>query len=79
MLGRRVGAPDADVERAAGGMDVRVRDRADLQGLPLSATQYYTRTDVVYDAELDQVYLAGEATRRSKLISGFSQVAQRYT
>jgi DNA-binding transcriptional LysR family regulator len=48
--------------------------------LPLSATQYYTRTDVVYvpvvDAELDQVYLASEATRRSKLISGFSQVAQ---
>ena len=49
--------------------------------LPLSATQYYTRTDVVYvpvvDAELDQVYLASEATRRSKLISGFSEVAQR--
>jgi uncharacterized protein YhbP (UPF0306 family) len=30
----------------------------------------------VLDAELDQVYLASEATRRSKLISGFSQVAQ---
>jgi DNA-binding transcriptional LysR family regulator len=49
--------------------------------LPLSATQYYSRTDVVYvpvvDAELDQVYLACEATRRSKLISGFVQVAQR--
>ena len=49
--------------------------------LPLSATQYYTRTDVVYvtvvDAEPDQVYLACEATRRSKLISGFVQVAQQ--
>jgi DNA-binding transcriptional LysR family regulator len=49
--------------------------------LPLSATQYYTRTDVVYvavvDAEPDQVYLAVEATRRSKLISGFIRAAQQ--
>ena len=49
--------------------------------LPLSATQYYSRPDVVYvavlDAELDQVYLAYEAVRRSKLISGFVGVAQR--
>jgi len=49
--------------------------------LPLSATQYYTRTDVVYipvvDAELDQVYLACEATRRSKLIAGFIRAAQQ--
>lgn len=49
--------------------------------LPLSATQYYSRPDVVYvpvlDAELDQVYLASEATRRSKLITGFIQVAQQ--
>ena len=46
--------------------------------LPLSATQYYSRPDVVYvpvlDAELDQVYLASEATRRSKLITGFIRV-----
>jgi len=49
--------------------------------LPLSATQYYTRTDVVYvavvDAEPDQVYLAIEATRRSKLISGFIRAARQ--
>src|SRR3954470_18318699 len=49
--------------------------------LPLSATRYYSRTDVVYvpvvDAELDQVYLACDGTRRSKLISGFIEVAQR--
>jgi DNA-binding transcriptional LysR family regulator len=49
--------------------------------LPLSATQYYVRPDVVYipvlDAELDQVYLASEATRRSKLITGFIRVAQQ--
>jgi DNA-binding transcriptional LysR family regulator len=49
--------------------------------LPLSATQYYTRTDVVYvavvDAEPDQVYLAVEATRRSKLISGFIRAARQ--
>jgi DNA-binding transcriptional LysR family regulator len=49
--------------------------------LPLSATQYYGRPDVVYvpvlDAELDQVYLASEATRRSKLITAFIQVVQQ--
>jgi DNA-binding transcriptional LysR family regulator len=48
--------------------------------LPLSATRYYSRPDVVYvpvvDAELDQVYLACEATRRSNLISGFLRIAQ---
>jgi DNA-binding transcriptional LysR family regulator len=48
--------------------------------LPLSTTQYYGRPDVVYvpipDAEPDQVYLASEATRRSKLISGFIRVAE---
>jgi hypothetical protein len=49
--------------------------------LPLSATQYYSRPDVVYvpvlDAELDQVYLASEAARRSKLITTFIRVAQQ--
>jgi DNA-binding transcriptional LysR family regulator len=49
--------------------------------LPLSATQYYSRADVVYvplvDAEPDQVYLAYEAARRSKLISGFIRAAQQ--
>jgi DNA-binding transcriptional LysR family regulator len=43
--------------------------------LPLSATQHYTRPDIVYvpvtDAEPDEVLLAYEATRRSKLITGF--------
>jgi DNA-binding transcriptional LysR family regulator len=49
--------------------------------LPLSATQYYSRPDVVYvpvvDAELDQVYLASEATRRSKLITAFIRAAEQ--
>jgi DNA-binding transcriptional LysR family regulator len=49
--------------------------------LPLSATRYYSRPDVAYvpvrDAEPDQVYLATEATRRSKLITLFIGVAQR--
>src|SRR5256885_474191 len=49
--------------------------------LPLSATQYYSRPDVAYipvlDAELDQVYLASEATRRSKLITAFVRAAQQ--
>jgi hypothetical protein len=48
--------------------------------LPLSATQYYGRPDIVYvpvmDAELDQVYLASEAVRRSKLIADFIRVAK---
>jgi DNA-binding transcriptional LysR family regulator len=48
--------------------------------LPLSATQYYVRADVVYvpvvDAEPDQVYLACEATRRSKLIADFIRLAK---
>ena len=53
----------------------------DIIVLPLSATQYYSRPDVRYipvvDAELDHVYLACEATRRSKLISDFIDVAQQ--
>jgi DNA-binding transcriptional LysR family regulator len=48
--------------------------------LPLSATQYYGRPDIVYvpvvDAEPDQVYLACEAARRSKLIADFIRVAE---
>jgi DNA-binding transcriptional LysR family regulator len=48
--------------------------------LPLSATQYYGRPDIVYvpvvDAELDQVYLACEAARRSKLIADFIRLAK---
>jgi hypothetical protein len=48
--------------------------------LPLSATQYYSRPDIVYvpvvDAEPDQVYLACEAARRSKLITDFIRVAK---
>jgi hypothetical protein len=48
--------------------------------LPLSATQYYGRPDIVYvpvvDAEPDQVYLACEAARRSKLIADFSRLAK---
>jgi DNA-binding transcriptional LysR family regulator len=48
--------------------------------LPLSATQYYGRPDIVYvpvvDAEPDQVYLACAAARRSKLIADFIRVAK---
>jgi len=48
--------------------------------LPRSATQYYTRPDIVYvpvtDAEPDEVLLAHEATRRSKLIAGFIVAAR---
>jgi DNA-binding transcriptional LysR family regulator len=48
--------------------------------LPLSATQYYGRPDIVYvpvvDAEPDQVYLACEAVRRSRLISDFIRLAR---
>jgi DNA-binding transcriptional LysR family regulator len=48
--------------------------------LPMSATEYYSRADVVYvpvaDAEPDQVYLACEATRRSPLIAGFIRAAE---
>ncbi|HEY1481011.1 MAG TPA: LysR family substrate-binding domain-containing protein [Gaiellales bacterium] len=48
--------------------------------LPLSATRYYRRADIVYrplvDAEPDVVYLACEATRRSRLIAAFIRTAQ---
>ncbi|HEX3802724.1 MAG TPA: hypothetical protein VHV75_07805 [Solirubrobacteraceae bacterium] len=48
--------------------------------LPLSATRHYTRPDVVYvsltDAEPDEVLLATEASRRSRLILAFIAAAQ---
>jgi DNA-binding transcriptional LysR family regulator len=70
---RRLRSVEEKLEHVAAGHGIIV--------LPLSATQYYNRTDVVYvpivDAELDQVYLACEAARRSKLISGFIRVAQQ--
>jgi DNA-binding transcriptional LysR family regulator len=51
--------------------------------LPQSATQYYTRPDIVYvpvtDAEPDEVLLAHEATRRSKLIAAFVAAARADT
>lgn len=47
--------------------------------LPRSATQHYSRPDVVYvpvvDAEPDEVLLATEARRRSKLITAFADAA----
>jgi DNA-binding transcriptional LysR family regulator len=47
--------------------------------LPRSATQHYWRPDVVYvpvaDAEPDEVLLATEARRRSKLITAFADAA----
>jgi hypothetical protein len=46
-----------------------------------SATQHYSRPDVAYvpvpDAELDQVHLASEATRRFTLITAFIRAAQQ--
>ena len=69
---RRLRSVEEKLEHVAAGHGIIV--------LPLSATQYYKRTDVVYvhivDAELDQVYLASEATRRSRLITGFIRAAQ---
>jgi DNA-binding transcriptional LysR family regulator len=48
--------------------------------LPLSLTSYYTRQDIVYvpvtDAEPDEVLLAHEAARRSKLITAFVAAAR---
>jgi DNA-binding transcriptional LysR family regulator len=48
--------------------------------LPRSATRLYSRPDIVYralvDCEPDIVYLACEATRRSRLITAFINVAQ---
>jgi DNA-binding transcriptional LysR family regulator len=47
--------------------------------LPLSATQYYVRPDIVYvpvvDAEPDQVFLASAAQRQSALLEDFVAVA----
>jgi DNA-binding transcriptional LysR family regulator len=47
--------------------------------LPLSATLHYTRPDIVYipvtDAEPDEVLIATESSRRSKLVSGFLSAA----
>jgi DNA-binding transcriptional LysR family regulator len=48
--------------------------------LPLSATRHYTRPDVVYvpvaDAEPDEVLLAAESSRRSRLVSAFVAAAR---
>jgi DNA-binding transcriptional LysR family regulator len=49
--------------------------------LPLSATRHYTRPDIVYvpvtDAEPDEVLLASEASRRSRLVAAFVVAARR--
>jgi DNA-binding transcriptional LysR family regulator len=49
--------------------------------LPLSATAHYTRPDITYvpltDAEPDEVLLACEASRRSKLLTAFIDSARR--
>jgi DNA-binding transcriptional LysR family regulator len=48
--------------------------------LPLSATRHYTRPDVVYvpviDAAPDEVLLAAESSRRSRLITAFADAAR---
>jgi DNA-binding transcriptional LysR family regulator len=48
--------------------------------LPRSATLHYTRPDIVYvplvDAEPDEVLLACESSRRSKLVSAFTEAAR---
>jgi DNA-binding transcriptional LysR family regulator len=48
--------------------------------LPLSATRHYTRPDIVYvpvvDAAPDEVLLAHESSRRSRLVSTFVAVAR---
>lgn len=49
--------------------------------LPRSATRHYTRPDIVYvpliDAEPDEVMLAYESSRRSKLLSAFIEAARQ--
>lgn len=49
--------------------------------LPRSATRYYSRPDVVYvpvrDAEPDQIWLACESGRRSRIINRFIAAAER--
>lgn len=48
--------------------------------LPLSATRHYTRPDIVYvpvtDAAPDEVLLAIETSRRSRLLSAFVEAAR---
>ena len=48
--------------------------------LPLSVTKHYTRPDVVYvpliGAEPDEVFLAAEASRRSRLVAAFIAAAR---
>ena len=48
--------------------------------LPLSATRHYTRPDVVYvpvtDTAPDEVLLAAESSRRSRLITAFAAAAR---
>jgi DNA-binding transcriptional LysR family regulator len=48
--------------------------------LPLSATRHYTRPDIVYvpvtDAAPDEVLLAIETSRRSRLLAAFVEVAK---
>jgi DNA-binding transcriptional LysR family regulator len=48
--------------------------------LPQSATEYYTRPDIVYvpvpDAEPDEVLLASERARRAPLVSAFAEAAR---
>ena len=60
------------LEKVAAGLGIIV--------LPLSATRYYTRPDIVYvpvtDAEPDEVLLAYGAAERSKLITAFVAAAR---
>ena len=60
------------LEKVASGLGIIV--------LPLSATRFYTRPDVVYvpvvDAEPDEVLLAMEASCRSPLVAAFMRAAR---
>jgi DNA-binding transcriptional LysR family regulator len=70
--GTRLRSVEEKLEHVAAGHGIIV--------LPRSATEYYNRPDVVYvpvvDAEPDEVLLACEAGRRSRLLSDYVAAAQ---
>jgi DNA-binding transcriptional LysR family regulator len=71
--GTRLRSVEEKLEHVAAGHGIIV--------LPRSATEYYNRPDVAYvplaDAEPDEVLLACEAGRRSRLLSDFVAAARR--
>jgi DNA-binding transcriptional LysR family regulator len=73
LTGARLRSVEEKLEHVAAGHGIIL--------LPRSATRYYTRPDIAYvpvlDAALDRVWLATEASTRSKIISAFIEAAHR--